>query len=388
MAAGLVIENLAVAQGDALKVALQRGALPVLVVFFVAVGTSLAAGCARDDGRGGDRPGRAPHRADPPRRSPSALRSSDVDRRVGAYAWTGLISQAGITLGLASVLATEFPTWGGQVQMLLVALIADRRAGRAGDLPHRPGARRRARRAARRGRSSSSPTASRTCTTTTATGGIVVLAGDRRRRGGARCADARARRRLDRARRRHRRPRARRCRRTRCSCRPRRPAYHLRRLWLEPRSSPPTTADSPTKGCGRCAIRSMSGRKFRSEDWDGVSDGQRPVRGGHRSGAARHRHARSSSRTTTWRSSRRVCASGGRPRTRRCSGTSRGRIPIGCGSVPWRREILAGLLANDLLAFQLERDRRNFVLAVEEELDAEIEADGARIWFDGPRDAA
>ena len=41
MAAGLVIENLAVAQGDALKVAIQVGALPVLVVFFVAVGTSL-----------------------------------------------------------------------------------------------------------------------------------------------------------------------------------------------------------------------------------------------------------------------------------------------------------------------------------------------------------
>ena len=37
---------------------------------------------------------------------------------------------------------------------------------------------------------------------------------------------------------------------------------------------------------------------------------------------------------------------------------------------PWQREILMGLLANDLLAFQLERDRRNFLLAVEEELDA------------------
>ena len=41
MAAGIVIENLAVAQGDALKAAVQRGALPVLVVFFVAVGSSL-----------------------------------------------------------------------------------------------------------------------------------------------------------------------------------------------------------------------------------------------------------------------------------------------------------------------------------------------------------
>jgi membrane protease subunit HflC len=47
---------------------------------------------------------------------------------------------------------------------------------------------------------------------------------------------------------------------------------------------------------------------------------------------------------------------------------------------PWHREILAGLVANDLLAFQLERDRRNFLLAMEE-LGAEIEADGARVHF-------
>ena len=41
---------------------------------------------------------------------------------------------------------------------------------------------------------------------------------------------------------------------------------------------------------------------------------------------------------------------------------------------PWRRELLEGLLANDLIAFQLERDRRNFAMAVEEELDADIDA--------------
>ena len=34
------------------------------------------------------------------------------------------MSQAGITLGLAAAVAAEFPTWGAQVQMLLVALIA------------------------------------------------------------------------------------------------------------------------------------------------------------------------------------------------------------------------------------------------------------------------
>ena len=38
---------------------------------------------------------------------------------------------------------------------------------------------------------------------------------------------------------------------------------------------------------------------------------------------------------------------------------------------PWRREILQGLLANNLIAFQLERDRRNFLAAVREELHLE-----------------
>jgi trehalose 6-phosphate synthase len=49
----------------------------------------------------------------------------------------------------------------------------------------------------------------------------------------------------------------------------------------------------------------------------------------------------------------------------------------------WRRELLAGLLANDLLAFQVERDRRNFILAVQDELGAEIEADGASVRLKG-----
>ena len=41
---------------------------------------------------------------------------------------------------------------------------------------------------------------------------------------------------------------------------------------------------------------------------------------------------------------------------------------------PWRREIVRGLLANDLLAFQLERDRRNFLMTVRDELSARVES--------------
>jgi trehalose 6-phosphate synthase len=50
---------------------------------------------------------------------------------------------------------------------------------------------------------------------------------------------------------------------------------------------------------------------------------------------------------------------------------------------PWRRELVAGLLANDLIAFQLERDRRNFLLAAEEELRAEVEIESSRVRFGG-----
>jgi trehalose-6-phosphate synthase len=39
---------------------------------------------------------------------------------------------------------------------------------------------------------------------------------------------------------------------------------------------------------------------------------------------------------------------------------------------PWRREILEGLLSNDLLAFQVPRDQRNFLAAVGEEFGASV----------------
>ena len=46
---------------------------------------------------------------------------------------------------------------------------------------------------------------------------------------------------------------------------------------------------------------------------------------------------------------------------------------------PWRREIIAGLLANDLLAFQVERDRRNFLLCVRDDMPAEVERSVVRM---------
>ena len=205
--AGLVIENLAVAQGEALKAAVQRGAPPILVIFFVAVGASLQLDALTTVGllalavaairiaaiRFGLTFG---------------LRGSGVDAVTGKYVWTGLISQAGITLGFASIVAAEFPGWGTQLQTLLVALIALHEI--IGPVFFRYGL-------ARAGDLESDGHAS-------AAGGVeprTVPAylerprrdhgktGDRRRGGGAGRADARARRHLDRARRRRCRPRGR-----------------------------------------------------------------------------------------------------------------------------------------------------------------------------------
>jgi Kef-type K+ transport system membrane component KefB len=123
MAAGIVIANVAVAQGDALKAAIQGAALPVLVVFFVSVGTSLRLDTLLEAGFvaaalgavriGLIRLGVA-----------TGVKAAGIHRETGSYVWMGLISQAGITLGLGSALAAEFPTWGTQLQMMLVALIA------------------------------------------------------------------------------------------------------------------------------------------------------------------------------------------------------------------------------------------------------------------------
>ena len=46
---------------------------------------------------------------------------------------------------------------------------------------------------------------------------------------------------------------------------------------------------------------------------------------------------------------------------------------------PWRRELLTGLLASDLLAFQLERDRRNFIAAARDELGADVTRTTVRV---------
>jgi hypothetical protein len=134
-----------------------------------------------------------------------------------------------------------------------------------------------------------------------------------------------------------------------------------------------TTAGSPTRASGRSATSRTCARCS-------------AARTGPNTSSVNERFAeaideeladpgpRSSSRTTTSRSSR------GELRRRRPDARTAlfwhipwphpDRLRI----CPWRREIMTGLLANDLLAFQLERDRRNFLLGVRDELPAQVDA--------------
>jgi Kef-type K+ transport system membrane component KefB len=121
LAAGLVVENVAPPQGDSLRAAMEKGALPVIVAFFAAAGASLQLDVLASIG-------------------PTALllalvrflliwgtsqavcRAASLTDTPARLVWMGLISQAGVTLGLATIVAVDFPAWGPSVQTLVVAL--------------------------------------------------------------------------------------------------------------------------------------------------------------------------------------------------------------------------------------------------------------------------
>lgn len=379
MAAGMVIQNVAVPEGDALKSAIQRGALPVLVVFFVGIGTSLQLEALV--GIGFVAIALVALRVALIRLGVLAgLGASGIDRRTGAYVWTGLISQAGITLGLASVLATEFPTWGSRVQMLLVALIAiDELIGpalfriglaRAGELD---GNRRRPLIVvSNREPYLHSYDSEGRITVAPATGGVAVaLDSLMRERDGIWIAhgDGRADRALvgpgDKV-----------------LVPPESPSYQLRRLWLDPQQYAAYYAGFANEGlwplCHLVDVRP----KFRSDDWVAYQ-------GVNAAFAAAIDQELPEDETPVFIQDYHLALVASQLRNRRPAARTAlfwhipWPYPDRLRICPWRRELLAGLLANDLVAFQLESDRRNFVLAVEDELGAEVEADGQRIWFDG-----
>jgi trehalose-6-phosphate synthase/Kef-type K+ transport system membrane component KefB len=379
LAAGVVIENLAVAQGDTLRTAVRHGAPPVLVVFFVAVGASLRLDAVAAIGisaaalsavrLGFIRLGVA-----------AGVKSSGLPEPIGQYAWTGLVSQAGITLGFASVVAAEFPGWGHQLQLLLVASIAIHelvgpilfRGGlaRAGELEGHPA--RPLMVVSNREPYLHSRDEDGRITVKAATGGVAVaLDALMRERGGvwiAHGAGPADRLVVDAA--------------DKVLVPPERPSYALRRLWLEEPTFSKYYGGFANEGlwplCHMVDVRPQ----FRRDDWAayqdinarfaaaihaevGVSDAPVFIQDYHLALVAQElRTLQPNTRTALfWHipwpypDRLRIC--------------------------PWRRELVAGLLANDLIAFQLERDRRNFLMAAEEELQAEVELESSRIRFRG-----
>jgi trehalose 6-phosphate synthase len=380
VAAGLVIENLSVAQGDALRGAVRRGATPVLVLFFAAVGASLRLDALLTVGAIAV--------------AVSMLRVSlirlglhagaqlaGVDGQDIRYAWTGLISQAGVTLGFASVVAAEFTEWGPRLQTLVVALIALHELtgpllfryglAQAGELDvqaprplvvvsnREPYLHRQI-----DGRIDASPS----------TGGVAVAldALMRERSGvwiahGAGDADRLV---VDAA--------------DKVRVPPQSPSYDLRRLWIEEPTFTAYYGGFANEGlwplCHQVDIRPQ----FRSEDWVAYCDVNTQF-------AAAIDEELQQSSTPVFIQDYHLAMVAPALRARRPQARtalfwhipwpSPDRFRI----CPWQRELLTGLLGNDLLAFQLERDRQHFLTAVAEELGADVELESSRVTFAGRR---
>jgi hypothetical protein len=123
LVAGFLVENVAPVRAEPLVEALHLMAVPVFVVFFAMAGADfrlqtfvtlwpvvLAVAVARTGlvyvgARAGARIGRA---------EPVVVR----------YGWTGLVSQAGVALGLATIVADRLPVVGVAMQTAIVAIIA------------------------------------------------------------------------------------------------------------------------------------------------------------------------------------------------------------------------------------------------------------------------
>ena len=377
--AGLVIENISAPEGDALRAAVQRGAPPILLIFFAAVGASLRLDALALVGaaaialsafrlvmiRIGIRAG---------------LRVSGISPDPANYAWTGLISQAGITLGFGSIVAAEFPEWGANVQTLLVALIAIHEL--VGPIVFRQGLARAGELDATAPRplmvvSNREPylhnhNGDGHIVASPATGGVAVaLDALMRERGGvwiAHGAGSADRVVVDAS--------------DRVSVPPENPSYQLRRLWIDEPAFSSYYGGFSNEGlwplCHMVDVRPQ----FRSEDWAAYQDVN--VRF-----AAAIDEELAAPTTPIFIHDYHLALVAPALRARRPDARTAlfwhipWPYPDRLRICPWRQEILTGLLANDLLAFQLERDRRNFLLAVEDELGAEIDTEASEVRLSG-----
>ncbi len=121
LAAGAAVVNLDPAQCAKLKGALERASMPVLALFFAGAGAGLNLSALRVVG--------------PVALALGALRASTIygttwlfdrgePRSSSRFAWMGLVSQAGVTIGLAALVRRTFPAGGAEIEALVLALVA------------------------------------------------------------------------------------------------------------------------------------------------------------------------------------------------------------------------------------------------------------------------
>lgn len=124
LTAGFVSENISRREdGEALRHAMERAAAPVFVVFFALAGAELDVGAIAAlwplvipivlVRAGGIRLGTL-----------LGARWARAGALEGRYVWMGLISQAGVAIGLASVIAQVYPVRGAELRTLFLAVIA------------------------------------------------------------------------------------------------------------------------------------------------------------------------------------------------------------------------------------------------------------------------
>ncbi|MGE5835583.1 MAG: trehalose-6-phosphate synthase [Acidobacteriota bacterium] len=373
LAAGLVVQNVMGQAGDVLRDSIARGAMPVFVLFFAAVGASMQVDAVATLGitalalslvravllRAGAKFG---------------VRAAGVEAPETHLLWRSFISTAEITIGLTTLVVTEHPVWSGQLQTLMIAIVAMNElvgpivfratlaqlreiGGGGGSLvvvsnrepwvhDYAPDGSIRAR-----------PTP----------GGVsVALDALMRERGGvwiAHGAGSADREVVDE--------------RSSIYVPPDSPSYRLRRLWLSPEEEERYYAGFSNSAlwplCHQAHVRPV----FKAEDWEAYKSVNRLfaeavaleappdssvfLNDYHLSLVARYMRER-------------------RPLLRSAlfwhiPWPDADRLRI----CPWRKEILEGLLSNDLLAFQLPRDQRNFLVSVADELGASVS--GETVYF-------
>ncbi|MCC7044066.1 MAG: trehalose-6-phosphate synthase [Acidobacteria bacterium] len=374
LTAGIVVQTVMGQAGDVLHDAIEYAAMPVLVLFFAAAGASLHVELLATVGvialvLSGVR-----------------LAGWQIGSLVGAKVsglasgetrllWRALLPTAGVTLGLASAVASDHAVWGVRLEAIVVAVVAINQL--AGPIVFRAALSQ----AGEIGRSGGGlvvvsnrepwmhdRTPDGIVAKPTPGGVSVALDALMRERGGvwiahgAGSADRDVVNEHDSV-----------------EVPPDAPAYRLRRLWLTDAQVEGYYAGFSNSAlwplCHQAHVRPV----FKAEDWDTY----RQVNNQFAEAVAQEAPPESSVFLNDYHLA--LVARGLRRRRPALRTALFWHIPWPdvdrLRICPWRRDILEGLLSNDLLAFQVPRDTRNFLSAVLEELGAPVT--GNTVFWEG-----